>query len=48
MRKMLIAAAGGLALTATLLFSTTSGNAAPAPAPAPHSQLAGGNGGGCC
>ncbi|MFJ4189691.1 hypothetical protein [Kitasatospora sp. NPDC089509] len=46
MRKMLIAAVGGLALTATLLFATTSGNAAPAPSP--HSQLAGAVGGGCC
>ncbi|MER7848829.1 hypothetical protein ABTZ03_33370 [Kitasatospora sp. NPDC096077] len=48
MRKMLIAAVGGLALTATLLFATTSGNATPAPAPVPHTQIAGGTGGGCC
>ncbi|MFJ8472008.1 hypothetical protein [Kitasatospora sp. NPDC094011] len=46
MRKMLIAAAGGLALTATLLFATASGNAAPAPTP--HSQLAGSSGSTCC
>ncbi|MFI9362576.1 hypothetical protein ACIG5E_16210 [Kitasatospora sp. NPDC053057] len=45
---MLIAAASGLALTATLLFATSPGNAAPAPAPAPHAQPAMGNSGSCC
>ncbi|MER7848827.1 hypothetical protein ABTZ03_33360 [Kitasatospora sp. NPDC096077] len=48
MRKMLIAAAGGLALAATLLFATAPGNAAPAPTTVPHTQIAGGTGGGCC
>ncbi|MER7669425.1 hypothetical protein ABTY61_13260 [Kitasatospora sp. NPDC096128] len=48
MRKMLIAAAGGLALAATLLFATAPGNAAPAPAPVSHAQPAWGTNGGCC
>ncbi|MET8623629.1 hypothetical protein ABZW30_07715 [Kitasatospora sp. NPDC004669] len=43
---MLIAAVGGLALAAAVLFATTPSNAAPAPAPHVHTD--GGSGGNCC